>query len=140
MGHDYHTLSLEDLRADLIVPERKDTINCNLERLSLGEDILWKTLIPGIMPRVSLIINVKLRRRNVVAASPEHDLFFSVLGSSLSLVKTLKSTIVPLIESPVLGDWDVVTPKLSGNIVVSHNGASEHRCECKVKLIAILLE
>ena len=63
-----------------------------------------------------------------------------MLGSSLSLVKTLESTVVSLIESPVFRYWDVVATKLSGHVVVGHYSTSEHRCESKIELIAILLE
>ena len=39
MGDDNDTLVIEDLRANLIVPVRKDTIDCDLEGLGCWENI-----------------------------------------------------------------------------------------------------
>jgi hypothetical protein len=39
MGHDNDSLVIEDLRANLIVPVRKDTIDCDLEGLGCWENI-----------------------------------------------------------------------------------------------------
>jgi hypothetical protein len=39
MGHDHNSLTIENLRANLIVPVREDTIDGDLEGLGGWEDI-----------------------------------------------------------------------------------------------------
>ena len=68
-GYD-DSLAIKDLRADLIVPVGKNTINCDLEGLCCRKDILSKACIARIKLRVALVIEGKLRRRNIEAASP----------------------------------------------------------------------
>ena len=66
----------------------------------------------GIETRVSLVVEVQQRRLDVVAATPEVYLLVSVFQSSLSFVKTLESTVVALIKSPMLVVLDPVEIKL----------------------------
>ena len=75
---------------------------------------------------MTLIIESKFRGRHIEAASPNLNLFFTMLGCSLCLVETLESSIVTLIESPVLVYWNVVATELSGNRVIGHNSSGEN--------------
>ena len=95
-------LTLDNLRADLIVPVGKDAINGDLKGLGAWEHIRWQSTVPPIETWMSLIRELECGRGDVVASAPLQDLLFAVLLSSLSLVKALEGTVMTLIESPRL--------------------------------------
>ena len=99
-------LTLNDLRADLIVPVGKDAINGDLKGLSAWEHIRWQSTVPPIETWVSLVRKLECGRRDVIASAPLHDLLLAMLLCRLRLVKALEGTVVALIESPrlVVGD------------------------------------
>lgn len=97
-----HILARENLGADGVVPERHDSIDSSLERLSLWQDLRRKKLIALIKGRVPFVREIKFWGRNVVRAAPLKDLLFTVLFSSLGLVESLQGTIVSLVEPPGL--------------------------------------
>ena len=51
---------------------------------------------------MSLIVEIELWRRDIETSSPNKYLFFTVLGSGLRFVESLKRSVMPLIESPML--------------------------------------
>jgi len=140
MGNHDHTLAGENLGADLVVPVGEDSINGNLKGFSCWEDIERQAGVARVKFGVSLIIQGKLRGRHIKAASPQLHLFLSMLGSGLSLVEALKSTIMTFVKSPMLLNWDVMASELTGDCVICHNGASENGSVSKVELITFLLE
>jgi hypothetical protein len=138
-NHD-NSLTVEDLRANLVVPVRKHTVDGDFKGLCCWKNIKREASIARVEFRVSLIIKRELRRRNIKAASPQLHFFLSMLSSSFSLVESLECTIVTFVKSPMLIYWNVMAAKFSCNRVISHNGAGKDRSMSKVKLISILLE
>lgn len=47
---------------------------------------------------------------------------------------------MPLVESPILDDWDVVAIEFLSSIVEGLNGAGEDRSIAEIELIAILVQ
>ena len=89
---------------------------------------------------MSLIIKVELRRRNVVAATPLEDLLFAMLGSSLSLVKTLESTIGSLVETPRLVMRDPEGAHFLANLIIGLDGTCQYGSVSKIEFKTVLLE
>ena len=125
VSNNSHTLACEDLRADCVVPVGHHAVNRCLKRLSPGEDAWRKVLIATLEARVPLIAEIKLRRRDIIAATPLGHELFTVLGSRLSLIKTLEGTIVALVESPGLVVGDPKRAHLLADLVVGLNSAGE---------------
>ena len=88
----------------------------------------------------SFITGLELGRWNIITSSPDLDLLFAVLFDSLNLIETLESSIVALIEPPVLDDRKVVTIDLISCIVEGLNSSCEHGCVDNIELVPILLE
>lgn len=76
--------------------------------------------------RVSLVLQGQLRGRNIVTAAPERDLLLAMLSGGLRLIEALKSTVVALVEAPMLVHRDIVAAELSRDVVISHDSASQH--------------
>ena len=89
MGHHNDFLAGHHLRADLVVPVGQDAVDSDLERLGLGQHIRGQVEISTVKRGMSLVVQFKLGRRNVIGAAPLKHFFFSVLFSSLSFVETL---------------------------------------------------
>jgi hypothetical protein len=121
MSDNENVLTLHDMWADRVVPVWKHTVDRGLERLSSWENRGWQVSIALIVNWVSLVGELQLGRRNVVAASPLEHLLLAVLLGSLSLVQALESTVVALVESPGLVVGDPQVAHLSTNGVVSGN-------------------
>ena len=117
-------LACEHLRADSVVPVGQDTVHSDLERLSPGKDIGRQVSVPALKPWVSLVVQVQLRRRDVVAPAPLEHLLLAVLLSCLSLIEALQGAIVPLIESPGLVVGDPERVHLLHHRVLGLNGTS----------------
>jgi len=88
----------------------------------------------------SLICKLKSRRRGRVRSSPDFNLCFTVFFSGFSFVKTLKCTIVSLIESPVFNHREMMAAKFVCNIIVCHNCSSQNRGVDDIEVKSILLE
>lgn len=140
MSHHDDLLVLDDLRADLIVPVGQHPVDSDLKRLSLREYIEWHVLIALIVDGVSLVLDGQLGWWDVIAASPDCHLVLTVLRCRLCLVKALKSSVVTLVESPVLVDRDPVAVQLRGQGVEGSDGTSEHGCETHIESESVLLE
>jgi hypothetical protein len=72
---------------------------------------------------MAFIAHIKLWWRDVVTASPNLDLSFTVLFSSLRLVQTLKCTVGSLVKSPALLKWNPEKPHLARDVIVGFYGA-----------------
>ena len=121
-NHD-DSLAVEDLGADLIVPVGENTVDGDFKRLSCWQHVKRETSIARVEFRMALIIKGKFRGRNIKAASPQFNLFLTMLSSSFGLIETLKSTIMTFIKSPMLLNWNVMAAELSCNCVISHDCA-----------------
>ena len=106
---DYDTLTLHDLRTNVIIPIGEHTIASSLERLGCWENFRWEICISPVKSGMTFIILFHWRWRNVIAASPLQDFIFSVLLSCFYLVQTLQGTIVSFVQSP---SFVVRKPKL----------------------------
>lgn len=74
-------------------------------------------LVSFVVAWEPLVRFFKFRRRNVITSSPYLHLLLPVLFHCLKFVKSLKSSIVTFVESPVLMNGNVVTVKFVGRIV-----------------------
>lgn len=99
-----------------------------------------EVFIALILERMSFVAEFELRRRDIVASSPDLHLFFSVLFNSFKFVEALKSSVMSFIESPVLDHWDVVAINFVRSIVEGLNGASKDRGIADIKLVSVLSE
>lgn len=97
VSDDNHALTCHDLGANRVEPVRQDTVNCDLQRLSLGEHIRRERAVAALETGVSLVGEFKRGRRNIVAAAPLCHLLFTMLCGSLCLIETLKSAVVTLV-------------------------------------------
>jgi hypothetical protein len=52
-------------------------------------------------PWMPFVIHIKWWRWDIITSSPLENLFLSMLSSGLCLVKTLESSVMTLIKSPV---------------------------------------
>ena len=102
MSNDNNVLVVEDLRADSVVPVRQDTVNSDFKRLSIRERAVRQVLVLGRESRVSFVIIIERRRRNVVASSPLKNLLLAMPRGRLGLVEALEGTVMTLVKSPVL--------------------------------------
>jgi len=62
-----------------------------------------------------------------------------MLFSGFSLVKTLKSTIVSLVESPVFNHREMMAAEFISNIVVSHDCSGQDRGVDDIEVKSVLL-
>lgn len=85
-------------------------------------DIFISLIIFG----VSLIVLVKFWGRDIITSSPNLHLLLTMFFNRLYLVKTLQSTIMAFVESPIFDDWNVVTIDFIRSIVIGLDGSSEH--------------
>ena len=67
--------------------------------------------------RIALITGLKGRWLDVKGAAPNLDLSFAMLGCCVSLVETLKCTVVTLVQAPGLVDRQPVAVKLVKYVV-----------------------
>lgn len=140
MSADNHSLTLHDLGADRVVPVGQDAIDSDLKRLGAGEHIWRQQAVASIESWVSLIIHLKLGRRDVIAASPLENLLFAVLLGCLGLVETLEGSVVSLVKSPRLVVGDPEMTHLFSHRVVGLNGTGQVRCVSQVEFITLLQE
>ena len=68
---------------------------------------------------------LKLRRWDVIAASPDKNLFFTMLFCSLGFIKALKCAIVTLVKPPTLVMGDPKRSKFSCDVVISFDRSLE---------------
>ena len=128
-------------RQNLLLPVRFDALAYELEAFTSGHNsmIFHRHLgVHRIEPRMTLIVVVNLRRRAIVRLAPQCDLIVAVLFSCRLLVKTLQGTIVTLIDAPTLVNVRVLAIHFLENQVKSFSGATQQRCICDVKVIALL--
>ena len=100
MSNDYNALTVHDLGADRVVPVGENAIDSDLQGLGTGKHNRWEELESTVKLRMSFVILIELRRGDIVRTTPLSDFLFSVLFSSLGLVKSLKGSVVTLIQSP----------------------------------------
>ena len=81
--------------------------------------------VASIFGRMPLIVNGDLGWRNIVASSPDLDLLFTMLLYSFQFVQPLKSSVMSLVEPPVLDDRNVVTVDLISCVVEGLDGSGE---------------
>jgi len=72
---------------------------------------------------MSLIIHFEGGWWDIIGSSPLKNLLVTILGSSLGLVETLETSIMSLIQSPVLMEWDPITIKFISDGVISLDGS-----------------
>mmetsp|Transcript_28918 Transcript_28918/g.93210 ORF Transcript_28918/g.93210 Transcript_28918/m.93210 type:complete len:316 (-) Transcript_28918:193-1140(-) len=115
------------------LPPRQDSSNSVLETLSA-----WKVLqafVLWLITRPVWAVRRHGRRRGVVGASPEVHLLTAMLLHSFFLVQSLESSIVALVESPVLVHRDPKEAEVFQYEQASLDGAlkkgGEHDVEAK---------
>lgn len=86
------------------------------------------------------IIILECGRRDIVAAPPDLHLILTVFLHSLQFVQPLQCSIVPLVQSPILDDRDVVAIELFSSVVEGLDGPGEDRGVADVELVAVLLQ
>lgn len=86
------------------------------------------------------VIILECGRRDIVAAPPDLHLILTVFLHSLQLVQPLKCSVVPLVESPVLDDGNVVAIELFRRVVEGLDGPGEDGGVADVELVAVLLQ
>ena len=86
------------------------------------------------------VIFFKSCGRDIITSSPDLNLSFTVLGSSLRFVQSLESTIMSFIKSPGSDNREVVASKLIGSNVVGLDSSSKNRGEDNIKFESSLLE
>lgn len=140
VSHDDQLLSVFDLRADSVVPVRKDTRESSLERLSSGKAVHRQQLVASVVHGMAInIVELDFRRRHIVTSSPESYLLNSVLFSSLSLVESLELAVVSLVETPGLDVGDPELIHLLGDCVEGHDCTCQHGGVGHVKFEVMLL-
>jgi len=88
----------------------------------------------------SLVCKFKSRRRGRIRSSPDFNLSFTMFFSGFSFVKTLKSTIMSLVESPVFNHREMMAAEFVCYIVVSHNCSGQDRGVDDIKVKSVLLK
>lgn len=96
--------------------------------------------VPLIVLGMPGIIFFECGRRDIIAPSPDFDLILSVFFHGFKFVEPLQSSIVSLVEAPVLDHWDVMAIELLGSIVESLDCPREDRGIANVELISVLLQ
>ena len=80
------------------------------------------------------------RRRHVVGAAPERDLFLAVLERRLGLVQARERAVVALVQAPVRRDGHVHLFELLQHGPARLDGARQHGCVGRVELQALALD
>ena len=139
MGNYNNILTLHYAGSNCIVPIWKHTVTCCLKRFSAGQSVRWNVLVHLLEWRMAFIAHIKLWWRDVVTASPNLDLSFTVLFSSLRLVQTLKRTVGSLVESPAFLKWNPEKPHLACDVIVGFYGALKCWSVSKIKVESFFL-
>lgn len=114
---------------------------CLTDNFCFREQLSWHPrAVTLIMNRMSLIVDIQGRWRNIEAAPPKLYLLFPVFLDSFELVESLQSSIVSFVKPPVFNDRNVVAIKLVGAVVEGLYSPSENGSETDIELIAILLQ
>jgi hypothetical protein len=131
-NHD-NILVVQDGWADSVMPERKYSINCDLQRLSLRKGVGGQISILWSKSWMPFVINIELRWWDIIRSSPNKNLVFAVLFGSLGFIQALQSAVMSLVESPVLVMRNPGEIKLIRDGVVSLDGSLQDRCESNIK-------
>jgi len=123
MGNYNNILALHHAGSYRVIPVWKHTVTCCLKRLSTGQSVWWNMLVHLLEWRVALVAHIKFWWWDVVTTSPNLDLRFTVLFSSLRLIKTLERAVWSLVESPTLLERNPKKPHLACNVIVCFYGA-----------------
>lgn len=138
MRNNEDILSSENFLTDAIIPEGNNSLDTGFETLSQGEVSSWNMAISDVIPRASWISGLQFWGWNVVGSSPNFDLFFTMLGSGFTLVETLESSVVSLVQSPALDDWEVVARHFICGVVIGLDGSCEDGGEDNIELESVL--
>lgn len=126
MGDDNDALALDDLRADLVIPVREHALDGVLKALGPGEAVRGEVVESTVVSGVSLVVEVKLGRRNVVGTTPLEDLIITVDLGSLGLVEPLEGAVGAFVQSPRLVVGDPEGVHLFRHGVVGLDGTLQH--------------
>mmetsp|Transcript_144533 Transcript_144533/g.366856 ORF Transcript_144533/g.366856 Transcript_144533/m.366856 type:complete len:231 (+) Transcript_144533:132-824(+) len=105
MRRNHDALACHDARGDGVEPEGQHAVHGQLQGLSSRQCGLGHVPVERIVARVPRIRVIDRRGRDVVAPTPDLDLFVAMLSRRLRLVQALKAAIVALIEPPAVDDW-----------------------------------
>jgi len=119
-------LSVLELRYDIVVVVREDTVEGGGEGLGefLGEFVAGVTGVVGGVVGTALVYG---GRGDVIGSAPDEDLVLSIFVHSLLLIKTLKTSIMPLIQLPSLVDRDPESLSLVHDIEESLDSTPQER-------------
>ena len=140
VGDDNDALALDHLGADLVIPVWEHAHNSVLEAFRPGEHVRGKAVVSAVVPRVSLVVEVELGRRNVIAATPHKHLLFTMLLSGLGLVEPLEGAVGAFVKPPRLEVGNPEGAHLLGDRVVGFDSTLQHRGVRNVELKAVLLQ
>ena len=97
-------------------------------------------MITSIVTRMPGISHLKGWGRNIIASSPDVNLFLTKLLGSLFLVQASKSAIVSLIKSPSFLVWNPQAVHLSCDVVISTKSACKYRSMRNIEYKAFLFK
>lgn len=140
VGDNDDILVIENHGADSVMPEWEYAVNSGFERLGTWKSILWEACVLLGESWMSFVISAKLWRWDVIRSSPLQYLRFTVFGGGFGLVESLKSTIVPLVQSPVLVVGNPGQIELVGDCVVCLDGSLENGAIANIEMETLFSE
>lgn len=140
VGGDDNLLALPDGWDDLVVPERKHSVDGGGEALIQWKDGWVEVLVPWVLAWIVLGVLVEWWWWDGEGTPPLGDLVNAVLLGGLSLVEALESTIVALVKTPGADDWDPHLVHLVKGEPESADGTLKDGSEGNVEVEALSLQ
>ncbi|KAH3666073.1 hypothetical protein OGAPHI_004262 [Ogataea philodendri] len=134
------SLTSKQLLGNGVLPVWKQSVDDQSQRLGLWQNARVNVFISLVTGLRELGGVLNWWRWDIVRSSPGLELFWTVLSQSGSLVLTLESTVVSLVQSPRSHDRDEQSSSLVQSNVGGLDGSGQLRCEKDVWLQSRLLE
>ena len=115
------------VRDDGFLPVRQHACHDVLEALGAGTLVCGNVGVARIVELRVLRVGVLHRRRGVVAATPQHELFVTVLVAGGGLVQSLQRTVVALVQTPAAAHRNPVAIATVEGKIGGVDGAAQQR-------------
>ena len=140
MCRDENLFSILNFGYQILLPFNHETILSDFQRFSKWKILFGDILVHRIIAWVMFGGFVGGWRGNIIRSSPNQHLILSVFVDRFLLVQSLKSTIVPFIQSPCIDDGNVHEVHFLQNDPKRFDGTLQGTRVAKVKGEASLLE